>query len=642
MGKRGKNGGGRKQNRPARAQATTARVLLVVLRDLETPSEGEAKLDNVFWVMSQFGVVEKMSLFTSTKDSKEQVLVQYDTHERAQSAMEYLNNKTIDTVGADGLRWGCTLVIVFSTVPELSFKKENESNKTYDPVNDSIADKELQPHYDFNWGEHHRGDGWLVPPQPEDMKGKIPEPEAALPPGKVGTCIYLSGLPDPPDKENPTITADMLYRIGGQYGSIVAAKVLSHNAKKAILQFQTEEDAEAMRKSFDSFELLGKKITTAKSTLPNASNWSGVLCEKWMYSLHNEEPPQEAAQKVTPSRALLVHNWEVMEPTITALVEEHGMEPPAVFPNHDKAGAVLEFPKREDAFKLCGYCNGREVELPEGGTERARVYFTHPITQSPATCGLGANGNPLSNDIISIDALLTLLPMEQFLSELRLTRYTNQLREEGYDYAQQLVGIDRSSLEDAGVRPTHVDIILTALSQKNDSCSVAKEKRSQTEPTKHWSLQDAFGEQGARSNTCPVGVRPEDEWAGGLFSRATATMMQSRTWMEGSVSAEPKPPAESTSTTRPVGGQPAAPPATFLMEQVEVNDGDDVLNEIPEIDSSRSGSVVGLDDLLDMEGARDIKTLDDAGLCDLLNLGNDSERRSKTLDVSHFIATSDH
>ena len=36
------------------------------------------------------------------------------------------------------------------------------------------------------------------------------------------------------------------------------------------------------------------------------------------------------------------------------------------------------------------------------------------------------------------------------------------------------------------MRPVHVDIILKALSQKNDSCSVAKEKRSQTEPTRHW------------------------------------------------------------------------------------------------------------------------------------------------------------
>ena len=414
MGKRGKNG--RKQNRPARAQATTARVLLVVLRDLETTTDGEAKLETVFWLMSQFGKVEKISLFTSQRDCKEQVLVQYETHETASLAMEYLNGRDIEATGVDDQPWKCTFVIVFSTVPELSFKKENENNQTYEELNTSIEEKERTSPYNFLWGEQVAGDGWLVPRQEDEMKGQIPKCTSSLPPGKVGTCIYLSGLPDPPNKEEPIITADMLFRVGSQYGKIVAAKVLSHNAKKAIIQFHTEEDAERMRRCFDSFGIFGKKITTAKSTLPNASNWSGVLSEKLMYSLRNEEPSVEAESKVSPSRAVIVYEWDVLEKEVYAVLAAHGLDPPTlVTPGQEGGGAILEWGRREEPFKLCGWLNGIEIDVGSD-TIKARCYFTNPILQSPAEAGLEP-----ADEIMPIDSLLLLLSMADFLTELRLT-----------------------------------------------------------------------------------------------------------------------------------------------------------------------------------------------------------------------------
>ena len=375
---------------PIRTQPPNARVLLAVMRDLSMQSRGEAKLDNVFWIMSQFGKVEKISIFTNSKDSKEQVLVQFETHDGAKSAMDYLNDKEVDTIGNDGRRWACIFIIVFSTVPQLTFKKANEQNQNYEDVNEAIKTQQVRLRYDFLWGNHRNGDGWLTPRQEPAMIGQIPKSTSILPQGKIGTCIYVSGLPDPVDQDTPTVTAEMLFRLCGQYGAVVAAKVLAqtHNAKKAIVQFQHEAAAEAMRKHFDNFEVFGQKITSRKSQLPNASNWSGALSEKWMFSLRNEESPTEAAEKITPTRAVLVLDWSAnLEREISVILKRYALGLPRVFPQSvagNASAAVLEFRTREDAFRLVGHLNG--ILYPTGaGNKPARIKmsFTRPLTPSP-------------------------------------------------------------------------------------------------------------------------------------------------------------------------------------------------------------------------------------------------------------------
>ena len=63
----------------ARNQIPTSqtRILLVVLKDLSAT----IMMDELFWIFSQFGIVEKLSSFT--KNSKNQVLVQYLEHPQA-------------------------------------------------------------------------------------------------------------------------------------------------------------------------------------------------------------------------------------------------------------------------------------------------------------------------------------------------------------------------------------------------------------------------------------------------------------------------------------------------------------------------------------------------------------------------------
>ena len=372
----------RKQHRP-RAQATTARVLLVVLRDLRVELSGEVKMENIFWTMTQLAKVEKVSLFVSQKDSKEQALVQFETHDGAQQAMEYINGRPIASCGSNGAPFECTFVAVFSTVPELSFKKNDDKNHCYDEVNARLATT-ARCTLDFVWGEHRSGEGWLIPRQEEHMRGRIPESKTALPQGKVGTCIYVSGLPDPVDEDTPYVTAEMLFRICSQYGDIVVAKVLSqaHNAKKAILQFRTEDDAEALRQHFEEFPLFGDVVQAKPSTLPNASNWSGALSELWTFSIVNEPAGPVAATKCPPSRAVTVANWHRAEGAVFSCLKRHSMDDPT-FIAAVGADALLEFATPEEAFMLVGRLNGRT----EGG-HTVRVCFAAPITQAdkPTRC----------------------------------------------------------------------------------------------------------------------------------------------------------------------------------------------------------------------------------------------------------------
>eukprot|EP01061_Rhynchopus_euleeides_P002192 TRINITY_DN11682_c0_g2_i2.p1 TRINITY_DN11682_c0_g2~~TRINITY_DN11682_c0_g2_i2.p1 ORF type:complete len:695 (+),score=275.15 TRINITY_DN11682_c0_g2_i2:311-2086(+) len=585
--------------------------------------------------------------------------------------MDYLNDRDVDTIGTDGRRWTCTFVIVFSTVPQLTFKKANEQNQNYEEVNEAIFQKKVKCRYDFLWGMHLQGDGWLVPRQEPAMRGQIPKNSAALPQGRVGTCIYVSGLPDPVDADTPTMTAEMLFRVCGQYGPIVAAKVLAqtHNAKKAILQFQTEQAAEAMRKNFDNFDLFGQKVTSRKSQLPNASNWSGALSEKWMFSLRNEDTAIEADEKMPPTRAVLVHDWgPQLENEIMTVLKRNSMEQPLITPFHDKGTAVLDFRTREDALKLIGLLNGAVYTVTGGATVRARMSFSRPVSASPTpvedkppelVSSMGAlspnhmqmlndgfaqmkarsEEQPLPSESASFDyegssrTQAESLSIEDFLAELKLSRYTEVLKDEGFDYAADLIGFENGRLEKFGLKPGHVNRIINALRKPSETSSSWKpgaeaEKRSRTEPTTKWNLE---GIEDPRAFSCPVSAgQPGVSDVAAAPQRPTPPVITSGTW-----ALEAVPPS-------PYTMQRSIPGADTVQAFIQPGGHASVLTDIPCANSQENSNAdsqdleerdLGLASLELGTMQRDTKTLHGRTFDALFSDATDSEQRSKTLDV---------
>ena len=365
-------GGQQKRKRgAAKAPQSQAKVLLAVLKELSVGTKGEALLDNVFWVMSQFGVVERISHFV-TKENDEQMLVQFQRHEDAAAAKTYLEQHTVETVGEDRQPWSCRFAIVFSHVPALTFKRANESNQNYDGVNAAIASGDIRPRYDFLWGLHTVGQGWLVPPQDAAHRGSIPKDAGQLPQGLMGSCVYVSGLPDPLDAETPAVTAQEMYRVCAQYGPVVAAKILaaaSHKGKKAIVQFDSIEGADAMRAALDGVELYGQRIAARKSTQPNALNWNGAQSRHWMFSARDDVRPAQMAggQHFPPSPCVLVQGWTpAVRDALFALLEAQRVGCPREGGTLGTA-ALLVFPSVEASFRCLGLVNGAPITV--GGAQ---------------------------------------------------------------------------------------------------------------------------------------------------------------------------------------------------------------------------------------------------------------------------------
>ena len=117
-------------------QTSHTRILLVVLKDLSAT----IMMDELFWIFSQFGVVEKLSSFT--KNLKNQVLVQYATQEPASAAMAYLNGRDINfhspSMAGAPSTGSCLLVIAPSKLPELTFKNQDQKNRDYSQINSQL------------------------------------------------------------------------------------------------------------------------------------------------------------------------------------------------------------------------------------------------------------------------------------------------------------------------------------------------------------------------------------------------------------------------------------------------------------------------------------------------------------------------
>ena len=223
-------------------------VVLVVMRGgvgvglLDSGMFEMADLDQVYWIFSQFGQVEKASLFL--RDEYVQALIQYATPDAACMCRAHLNGKSVWTgVGGPAKASDApVLAVMQSAHKELSFPKPDIRNREYagrnadldqmirqsdarttqSNPNRTIGDSTTRQDMEaagytgvrgFLWGRPVSwGTGFFDPPQPESERWQLPKGEATQ--GKVGDCVLISHLPS---NDWP---ASKLWGLVGVYGEV--------------------------------------------------------------------------------------------------------------------------------------------------------------------------------------------------------------------------------------------------------------------------------------------------------------------------------------------------------------------------------------------------------------------------------------
>lgn len=311
------------------SSGASSRLLLVVLKDLTE----KIALDYLFWVFSQFGIVEKISSFT--KDQKNQVVVQFNNAVGAEAALGYLNGKLLFQQGLP-LRQLCFLAIVPSRLGQLTFRNEDSRNRDYSALNQALstmlqynpttamsAIQLLEMHAlaekptmlpDFIWGQRRWGSGVLIPQQANEHLGRIPPPPTQ---GKVGECLHIAGLPE----DDTIFGAEQLFRFCGSIEEVKAVKLLFKHKGCALVQFTSTEGRDAAIPQLHGLRFMGRSWDVKASNQPNAVHWNGssATLQRRMCSVLDphragRSPPCDARRAGSSAQSDRVVLWGIAQP----------------------------------------------------------------------------------------------------------------------------------------------------------------------------------------------------------------------------------------------------------------------------------------------------------------------------------------
>ena len=381
---------------PATSTSGMTRVLLVVLRKLSNPVE----LDRMFYIFSQFGKIEKISTFIQHQQN--QVVVQFENCKDAALAKGYLNGRDLSLINSDGKEAHCSLAIVPSKLPQLTFKKDDARNRDYTLVNQQLqlildyhvggasADDVLAyamhmniPILDFLWGQWIVRQGWLEPAQDSQMCGRIPVGRG-LPDGKVGECVHLSGLPS-----DRGLTAPLLWAVCGMYGELVAVKLLAQHPGCAVIQYRDRSEADHAIIHLNGSRLYGNRVCAQVSKNANATHWRGAQTEleQRMCTSEDMRPPAPAPRHITGPPVPVVGAWGLpADDALNAMEAMFGHYGPVSCIDLGQGIATATFERVETAFEAICNINGGIFTTPSGYEFKACLHFANEsLTGVPIT-----------------------------------------------------------------------------------------------------------------------------------------------------------------------------------------------------------------------------------------------------------------
>eukprot|EP01064_Diplonema_japonicum_P038677 TRINITY_DN943_c2_g2_i3.p1 TRINITY_DN943_c2_g2~~TRINITY_DN943_c2_g2_i3.p1 ORF type:complete len:523 (+),score=36.98 TRINITY_DN943_c2_g2_i3:34-1569(+) len=346
--------------------SSSPKMLLVVLNGFTDDPDA----NQFYWLFSQFGVVERLSFFE--KDGRKQLLVQYSHTTQANRAMSFLSSRHVQLSGSAPTY----LVVLPSNQPHLKFKSDDKRNRDFKLVNQVVLRSGWTPPapYDFLWGVWRRGEGWLIPQQLSNLqKCYIPvSPDEGIPEGKPGSCVHISGLAGAryTMQDQQEISISLLWKVAGQYGDLVAARLLVQHSECALVQFKTQIDAGNLRKHLNRITVFGRMLSVKIGNHANATHWSGHETElkDRMRCARYDIPPPPAPHDVNAPPSERVAVWglpqhyphmSIVEITRATLTREQ--QPFLSITEEGPAQVLVTYPSADQAFLSIGTLNGIDV-----------------------------------------------------------------------------------------------------------------------------------------------------------------------------------------------------------------------------------------------------------------------------------------
>ena len=316
------------RNNTKRGSSTNepTRVVLIILqKKVSNPLPITLSEDDLtwFWVLSQYGVVEMVKLFK--KDENQQLLVQFESVDHARSCHEGLDGEIIG---------GVQLVVMSSPKESLELGKDSKC-RSFHNINQMIRNGE--------------------------RKSALPKLWCILKStflGEVGNVMHVSGLIT--KDKTCSIPLDTFWRMAGQYGSLVSARMLKEGQTGcALFQFMNNEEATSFRDYTDALNLVvnGKPFTleVTQSYKPNAASWSrtGNVHTK---QKNTSETPKVSVYKAKPSDCVAVNltpdKGFYNKQTVEQALKERGFVNfiCTADDNINQSTVLIRFPSVSDAF----------------------------------------------------------------------------------------------------------------------------------------------------------------------------------------------------------------------------------------------------------------------------------------------------
>eukprot|EP00667_Euglena_gracilis_P006697 EG_transcript_6757 len=312
-------------------EANGRRVLLVTLEGLTQA----ISVDDVFNVFNYHGRVQRISTFV--KNNKNHVLVQFDGPHSATAAMDALNGRDVGV---------CALTIHWSTLPELTFQRDDDRNRDYtlytpalpaitplppSTVVDSVVSvgRPPAPAPTISLGLLSQLPGLSRLPMTTAIPSPLPvavgvpitvtSNRPAGQPGAPGSVLFVSNLAE-------GVAAAALYTLFGLYGPVDLVKVLAKKRDSALVQYPEPQYATQARGFLHGLDLYGQplNVTTSK----NVSILMGAAEEAELVASPATQRPSIYTGKTVapPSSTLHISNIhpEVTEETLTDLFGQYG------------------------------------------------------------------------------------------------------------------------------------------------------------------------------------------------------------------------------------------------------------------------------------------------------------------------------
>eukprot|EP01060_Flectonema_neradi_P020118 TRINITY_DN27656_c0_g1_i1.p1 TRINITY_DN27656_c0_g1~~TRINITY_DN27656_c0_g1_i1.p1 ORF type:complete len:434 (+),score=69.21 TRINITY_DN27656_c0_g1_i1:80-1381(+) len=356
------------------------RVLLTAISGERGPPAGAA--EEFFWLYSQFGKVEKISIF---KKKKLQIFTQFSSPSECSRALSCLNGSVVDMfhTAPEG-PYTFSLAALPSFLVEVTFSKTNSRNCDYSKENiaidKSIKEGVIPPKsLDFLWNKHVKGDGWLVPKQPEDQRGRIPE-RTGIPKGSKGDCAYISGLPDD-SKPEERFTVEQVYRIASMFGKVLCArKVKKRDGGTFLIQFDDKPSCTKFIDFMSSVIVDGTPLRVEESVYDNTMFWINSGAHEIQANIFVPEEGSKDAPQPLPDdflQRMKISYWvgvqgvdecvgyKLLEDTLKKEVDQADMLDPELSPTPEPpavAGPLTVI----GVLRVIGSINGRLVSGNQG------------------------------------------------------------------------------------------------------------------------------------------------------------------------------------------------------------------------------------------------------------------------------------